>query len=81
MARVAALFPGTHDPAASVATLEQALGRRPAWDVCVATITAAFEAEHGLDLRPRGLTAEETDQVETLAREKYGTDAWLAGHV
>jgi lipoyl(octanoyl) transferase len=81
VSRVTAIFPGTADPAASVATLEQALGRRPDWDACVAAIAAAFEAEHGLDLRPGGLTAEETDQVETLTREKYATDAWLAGHI
>jgi lipoate-protein ligase A len=80
VARVAALFPGTPDPGASVATLEGALGRRPDWDACVTALAAAFEAEHGLDLRPGGLTAGETDQVETLAREKYATDAWLAGH-
>jgi lipoate-protein ligase A len=80
VARVAAIFPGTQDPAARVATLEGALGRRPDRDACVTAIAAAFEAEHGLDLRPGGLTTEETDQVETLAREKYATDAWLAGH-
>jgi lipoate-protein ligase A len=78
-ARVAAIFPATPDPAASVATLEQTLGRRPDWDACVNAITAAFEAEHGLDLRPEGLTAEEAAQVDTLAREKYATEAWLAG--
>jgi lipoate-protein ligase A len=78
-ARVAAIFPATPDPAASVATLEQTLGRRPDWDACVSAITAAFEAEHGLVLRPGGLTAEEAVQVDTLAREKYATEAWLAG--
>jgi lipoyl(octanoyl) transferase len=79
LARVTAIFPGTQDPAATVGTLEQALGRRPDWDACVAAIAAAFEAEHDLDLRPGGLTGEETEQVETLVREKYGTGAWLAG--
>jgi lipoate-protein ligase A len=78
-ARVAAIFPATLDPAASVATLEQALGRRPDWDACVTALTAAFEAEHGLDLRPGGLTTDEAAQVDTLAREKYATEAWLAG--
>jgi lipoate-protein ligase A len=81
VARVTAIFPATPDPAASVAALEHALGRRPEWDACVSAIVAAFEAEHGLDLRPGGLTAEEAAQVDTLAREKYATDAWLAGHV
>ena len=37
------------------------------------------EGEHGLDLRPDGLTAEETAAVERLVREKYATDAWLRG--
>lgn len=77
--RVAAIFPATPDPAASVATLEEALGRRPDWDACITAIVAAFEAEHGLALRPGGLTEEEGAQVETLAREKYATEAWLAG--
>ena len=77
--RVAAIFPATPDPAASVATLEEALGRRPDWDECATAIAAAFGAEHGVDLRPGGLTADEAAQVETLAREKYATEAWLAG--
>ena len=76
---MAAIFPATPDPAASVATLEEALGRRPDWDECATAIAAAFGAEHGVDLRPGGLTADEAAQVETLAREKYATEAWLAG--
>jgi lipoate-protein ligase A len=79
VARVAAIFAQTPDPAGSVATLEQALGRRPEWDRCVVAIGAAFEAEHGIDLRPGGLTEEEAAQAETLAREKYATEAWLVG--
>jgi lipoate-protein ligase A len=62
-----------------VATLEESLGRRPAWDECVTALVGAFEAEHGLDLRPGGLTPDEAAQVEALAREKYATEAWLAG--
>jgi lipoate-protein ligase A len=79
-ARVAAIFPAS-EPLATVATLAEALGRRPEWDACVTTIAGAFEAEHGIDLRPGGLTASEAAEVETLAREKYATDAWLAGLV
>jgi lipoate-protein ligase A len=79
VARVAAIFPATADPAASVATLEQALGRAPDWDECVSALAAAFEAEHGVDLRPGGLTADEAAQVDMLARDKYATEAWLAG--
>jgi lipoate-protein ligase A len=78
-ARLAAVFPATPDPAASVATLEEALGRRPPWDDCVTAIAAAFESEHAIVLRPGGLTADEAAQVEALARDKYATDAWLAG--
>ena len=44
-------------------------------------IAAAFEAEHGIALRAGGLTAAESAEVETLARDKYATDAWLAGLV
>jgi lipoate-protein ligase A len=78
-ARVAAIFPATADPSAAVATLERALGRRPGWDECMTALAAGFEDEHGLDLRPAGLTTEEAGQVEALAREKYATEAWLAG--
>jgi lipoate-protein ligase A len=51
----------------------------PDWDECVSALAAAFEAEHGVDLRPGGLTADEAAQVDTLARDKYATGAWLAG--
>jgi lipoate-protein ligase A len=78
-ARVASIFP-VADPSRSVATLAEALGRRPAWDGCVTAIAEAFEAEHGIALRPGGLTEGEAAQAEALAREKYATDAWLAGH-
>jgi lipoate-protein ligase A len=78
-ARVAAIFPAIPDPLASVGTLEQALGGRPDWNECVAAITAAFESEHGIVLRPGGLTESEAAEVSALVREKYGTEAWLAG--
>ena len=77
--RVAALFPATRDPLATVATLEQAVGRRPDGDECVTAIVDAFEAEHGVELRAGGLTSDEVTEVDRLAREKYATDAWLAG--
>jgi lipoate-protein ligase A len=77
--RVAAIFPATVDPAASVATLEQALGHPLDWDACVTALAAAFEAEHEVELRPGGLTEDEATHVETLAREKYATETWLAG--
>jgi lipoyl(octanoyl) transferase len=78
-ARVAAMFPAAVDPASSVGTLEQALGRAPDWDQCVSALAAAFEGEHGIELRPGGLTAEEAEQADALARDKYATEAWLAG--
>jgi lipoyl(octanoyl) transferase len=77
-ARVAAIFPAAQ-PLASVATLAGATGRPTEWDACVTAISAAFEAEHGLDLRPGGLTEAEAVEVETLVRDKYATEAWLAG--
>jgi lipoyl(octanoyl) transferase len=77
--RVATIFPATPDPRTHLATLEEAIGRRPGWDECVAAVAAAFEAEHGIELRPAGLTGAESTRVESLAREKYATDAWLAG--
>ena len=76
--RVAAIFPTTSDPAGRVATLEEASGRRPAWDDVVAALTHAFEAEHGIDLRPGALTPEELGAATTLAHDKYATEAWLA---
>ena len=78
LARVTAIFPAA-DPLASVATLAGALGARPDWDACVSAIAAAFEAEHGIELRPGGLTEAEAEAAERLAREKYATEAWLAG--
>jgi len=79
LARVATIFPTTPDPRAAIATLEESLGRRPGWDECVTALVGAFEAEHGLDLGHGGLTEVEATQVEALAREKYATEAWLAG--
>jgi lipoate-protein ligase A len=77
--RLAAIFPTTPDPAGRVATLAETLGRVPAWDDVVTALTAAFETEHGIDLRPGGLTAEEMGAADALARDKYATEAWLAG--
>jgi lipoate-protein ligase A len=77
--RLRAVFPTTPDPLKTMTTLEAALGERLAWDDVAATLAAAFEAEHGLVLRPDGLSAEETARAERLVRIRYGTDAWLAG--
>jgi len=78
-ARLAEIFPTTDDPLASLTTLESALGHRPKFDDAAAALAAAFEREHGLDLRPDGLDAAEVTTVERLVRDKYATDAWLTG--
>jgi hypothetical protein len=41
-------------------------------------LARAFEAEHGLDLRPGGLSAEETARVDALVADRYASPAWLA---
>jgi len=78
-ARLAAIFPTTDHPLATLTTLEAALGHRPKFDDVAAALAAAFEREHGIDLRPDGLDAQEAETVERLARDKYATHAWLTG--
>ena len=78
-ARLAAIFPRTADPLATLTTLEDALGHRAKFDDVATALAAAFESEHGIRLRPDGLRANETAGVERLVAGKYGTDAWLAG--
>ena len=77
--RLRALFPTTSDPMATLTTLEQALGRRPKFEEVAGTLESAFEAEHGLVLKPGGLSRDEQAEVERLVAEKYATDAWLRG--
>jgi lipoate-protein ligase A len=77
-ARLGTLFPTTRDPLATMTTLEAALGRRPSFDEVAAALGRAFEHEHGIDLRPDGLSADEVDRVARLVRERYGSPAWLA---
>ncbi|MEK7385208.1 MAG: hypothetical protein AABZ83_02095, partial [candidate division NC10 bacterium] len=67
------------DPLATLTTLEAALGHRPKFDDVAATLAAAFEMEHGIELRPNGLSADETAAVARLVTEKYATAEWLAG--
>ncbi len=76
--RLRALFPTTRDPLATLTTLRAALGRRPAFDEVADALAAAFEAEHGLDLRPGGLSSEEVARIDTLVSERYASPAWLA---
>ena len=77
--RLRALFPTTPDPMASLTTLETALGRRPTFGEVASALESAFEAEHGLVLRPGGLAEAERADVERLAGEKYARDTWLVG--
>src|SRR5438132_1272734 len=76
--RVRALFPATRDPLATLTTLEAALGRRPSFEAGADALAEAFEREHGLDLRPGGLSASEAERVATLVTERYASPAWLA---
>ena len=77
--RLRALFPTTEDPLTTMATLEAALGQRPKFDDVAAALASAFEQEYGLTVRPDGLSPEEMAHVQTLVRDKYATEAWLAG--
>ncbi len=80
-ARLGEVFPNTRDPLARLTTLETALGHRPKFDDVAAALAAAFEREHGLRLKPDGLTADETARAAGLVEAKYGTAEWLAGPV
>jgi lipoate-protein ligase A len=61
---LAAVFLTTDDPLATLTTLEAALGHRPKFDDVAAALAAAFEREHGIDLRSDGPDAQETATVE-----------------
>ena len=76
--RLRALFPTTRDPLATLTTLEAAIGRRPSFDEVARVLGDAFEAEHGLRLVPGGLSVDESARVETLVRERYDREAFLA---
>ena len=77
-ARLRQLFPREGDPLAGMTTLEDALGRRPAFDEVVQTLTLGFRETHGLELSSGGLGEAEETLMQRLIREKYGTDAWTA---
>jgi lipoyl(octanoyl) transferase len=76
--RLRRLFPTTRDPLATLTTLETTLGRRPAFDEVARALAAAFEQEHGLDLHPGGLSAEEAARMAALVTDRYASAAWLA---
>jgi lipoate-protein ligase A len=77
--RLRALFPRTRNPLATLTTLDAALGRRPSFDEVAHALAEAFEREHGLRLKPDGLWSDELRAIDTLVREKYGSDIWLHG--
>ncbi len=77
--RLRSLFPTTLDPLERMTTLEIALGLRPQWSEMTERLAAAFEREHGLTLKPDGLTHDELGRVEELVRTRNTTDVWLAG--
>lgn len=77
--RLRAVFPSTPDPLATLTTLEAVLGERPTFERVAAALARGFEEEHGLRLVPGELTTEERARVERLVRERYATEAWLAG--
>jgi lipoate-protein ligase A len=76
--RLRLVFPTTRDPLATLTTLEAVLGRRPAFDEVADALAAAFAQEHGLDLRPGGLSDAETAGVAALVTDRYASPAWLA---
>ena len=76
--RLRTLFPTTRDPLATLTTLESVLGRRPSFDEVAEALTRAFEAEHGLDVRPGGLSDDEAARVNALVTDRYASPAWLA---
>ncbi len=77
--RLRIVFPTTPDPLATMTTLHAILDQRPKFEDVASALTDAFEEEHGLILRPGGLSREEAAHVDILVRDKYATDAWLIG--
>jgi len=76
--RLRRLFPTTRDPLASLTTLRSALGRRPSFEAVATALAEGFSVEHGLDLRPGGLSSEESGRVTALVSDRYASPAWLA---
>jgi lipoate-protein ligase A len=74
--RLRLLFGREGDPLAGMTTLEETLGRRPAWDEVVAALAQGLRETHGLDLAAGGLTPDEEALLDRLRREKYSTETW-----
>jgi lipoate-protein ligase A len=74
--RLRRVFPTEPDPLAGMTTLETVLGRRPGFDETMTALADGFREAHGLELSPGGLTAEEMERADALARDKYATECW-----
>ncbi len=77
--RLRLVFPRERDPLAGMTTLEAVLGRRPSFDETVEALAEGFRAIHGIALEPGGLSAEESELVESLTVGKYATERWTRG--
>lgn len=74
--RLRRAFPVERDPLGGMTTLAAVLGRRPSFPETVERLTEGFRRTHGIEVRPAGLSAEETALAESLVRDTYGADEW-----
>lgn len=74
--RLRVLFPDQPDPLRWMTTIEEAVGRRPAFPEIADALASGFAAVHGIELRPGGLSVAEHRRVEELVPTKYGTAEW-----
>jgi lipoate-protein ligase A len=77
--RLRRVFPRERDPLAGMTTLEAVLGRRPSFSETAEALAEGFRATHGIEVRPGGLSAEESRLLDSLTEEKYATDGWTRG--
>ncbi|MDT8306597.1 MAG: biotin/lipoate A/B protein ligase family protein [Anaerolineae bacterium] len=61
---------------ASALTLEEALGRRVAYDEATTALAAGFASALNLQLEKGSLSAAEIERAQTIRAEKYGHDEW-----
>jgi len=78
--RLRQVFPRERDPLAGMTTLEAVLGRRPSFDETAEALAEGFRAAHGIELRPGGLSEQESKLLDSLTQDKYATDGWTRGH-
>jgi lipoate-protein ligase A len=75
-ARLRRVFPGESDPLGGMTTLEAVLHRRPSFEETIGALAQGFREAHGIELTPGGLSTEETELAESLARDKYAREEW-----